>query len=356
MSRSPLLVIVLFALSVCSGGGGSPTAPPEPPPDYDFSSLTEIIQAALDTIPKADQAALMLLQDGYVIYERGFGGLSVDDSIPIASASKWLTSATVLTLVDEGRVGLDVPIERYLESIERGAWRDPETHEITLRQLLSLTSGLYYEHPCIYRPRENLQDCADFIGSFGLAGSPGTVMYYSQATFQVAGAVVEDATGATWDEVFTRNILGPLEMTRTAYRGGSNPQLGDGAVSTVREYARFAQMIQDGGVYGGRRVLRASTVKQMISDQTRDARVVSTPRDPSLHYGFGVWRERVGSGGEPLLLSSPGSLGFWPWIDKERGLVGVLAVPPHLSISGSIVPPVLQRIREIVPTRGAGAR
>lgn len=346
-----LRVLAMSLAVACSGGSGGPVGPVGPAPEYDFTPLTETIQTALDTTPKTDSAALVLMQDGHVIYERGFGGLSVDDSIPVASASKWLTAATVLTLVDDGRVGLDVPMERYLQTVKDGFWSDPRMHEITLRQLLSLTAGFTFDHPCIFRPGEDIQECALAIGTFGLAGDPGTVVVYGQGTFHVAGAVVEDATGDSWNEILERNVLRPLDLEKTAYRGLSNPQLGDGAVSTVREYARFVQMIHDGGVWRGRRVLSRRLVDEMLADQTAGATVVRTPRDPALHYGLGVWRERVSPSGDPLLVSAPGSTGFYPWIDKERGLVGVLAVPPHLSISGSIFDPVLEKIREIVPAR-----
>ncbi len=343
------VVPLLLAGALGCSSGTTPTGPVGPAPEYDFDPLTAAIQTALDTLPKADRAAVLLVQNGHVIYERGFGGLTVDDTLAIASASKSLTAAVVLALVDDRVVGLDVPMKRYLESVERGFWRDPRTHEITLRQMLSLTSGFGVQHPCIYRPLESLQDCAVAIGTFALAGDPGSVMAYGQSAFQVAGAVVEDASGRSWAELLERTLGTPLELEQTRYRGGDNPQLGDGAVSTVREYGRFLQMIHDGGVWRGRRILSRRLVEEMTRDQTGGVPIAYTPRPPSMRYGLGLWVESESASGEAIVLSSPGSLGFWPWIDRERNLVGVLAVPPHLSISGPIVPAVLSTVREIVP-------
>ncbi|MDX1661930.1 MAG: serine hydrolase domain-containing protein [Gemmatimonadota bacterium] len=343
------LCLLPAAALACSEGESLPSGPVGPAPEYDFTPLTDSIQGVLDTLPRTDRAALMLIQRGHVIYERGFGGLSVDDTLPIASSSKLLTAATVLALVDRGVLGLDVPIERYLETMQDGFWRDPRTHEITPRQLLSLTAGFGIQHPCIYRPRASLQECAVAIGTHGLVGDPGTVMSYGQSTFHVAGAVVEDATERSWAENLQRFLTDPLDMPQTRYRGDENPQLGDGAVSTVREFSHLMRMIHDGGVHRGRRVLSAGLVREMKENQTDGLPIAFTPRAPGMRYGLGIWREEVSESGEPVILSAPGSLGFWPWIDLERDLVGVLAVPPHLSISGSIVPIVLSTVEEIVP-------
>lgn len=349
-------LLVPIALATWACGGSNPAAPRERPPDYDFTPLTAAIQTALDTLPRADTAALILIQNGYVIYDRGFGGLSTDDPVPIASSSKWLTAATVLTLVDQGAVGLDVPMKQYLKSVSKGYWGDPRAHEITLRQMLSLTAGFQTMHPCIYRTTTTLQECAVDIGSFGLVADPGAAMWYGQATFQVAGAVVEDATGRSWRDIFEAGIAGPLGMTQTIYQGDGNPELGDGAVSTVHDYANFLRMIEADGVFQGRRVLSSRMIEEMTRDETHGVPILYTPRSEDLRYGLGVWRDVVAPDGRWLLISSPGSLGFWPWIDRRRNLIGVLAIPPHLSISGAIVGSVFRVVEEIVPVQdGSGS-
>lgn len=345
-------VLPLLALAAaCSGGSGAgPTGPVgPPPPDYDFAAVDAALQATVDSIEYVTGAAILLVQRGHVIHARGFGDLTLDSEVKIASASKWLTAATLLDLVETGALQLDGPIGPHIESYRRGLWRDPSLGDITPRMLMSQTSGFRISHPCMFIATKTLDQCAMDIASFGLLGPAGQGFVYGEGQWTVAGAAAEGATGRSWAEIFRASIGAPLGMARTHYPGGQNPIPGDGAVSTVREYARFLEMIYHGGVYQGRRVLPESLVEEMLSDQVGGRPIVFSPRDPALHYGLGVWRDRVGPAGEPLAVSGPGSLGFWPWIDFERELWGVVAVPPHLTWSGETIGEVLRRVRETVP-------
>jgi len=119
----------------------------------------------------------------------------------------------------------------------------------------------------------------------------------------------------------------------------------------VRDYTKLLRMLLDGGQFGGTRILSPEAVAEMESDQTAGVEIVYTPRDPSLHYGLGLWRDRVAEDGRPLLVTSPGSTGFVPWIDLERNLTGVVYAPPHLDFTGALASLVIQRVREIVPPR-----
>ncbi|CAN5340021.1 hypothetical protein BH18GEM1_BH18GEM1_22740 [soil metagenome] len=345
--------LALSAGLLCGAcGGGGPAAPERPLPAYDFAPLTTLIQAALDTLEGADSAAIILVQDGRVIYDRGFGGLSPDDDVLLASAAKWLSAAVVLTVVAGGALDLDQPMEGLLpREFHEGPGAGGGKGAITTRQLLSLTSGIPSFDACVGQPDSTLEACAVEIGSRSLAGPPGTVFVYSEAAFTVAGAAAEAASGQSWEAIFSRGLAGPLGLSRTRYTAGANPPLGDGAVSTVREYARFAAMIAAGGVHEGRRILPARLVAEMVADQSGGARVLFTPRDPAIRYGLGVWRDRVDTGGGALQVSSPCAFGFVPWFDLERGLAGVIAAPPSIEVTFPLVLAVQARVREIVPSR-----
>lgn len=351
-----LAIGVALAVCACSGSSGSagPAGPVLPPPQYDFAPLTAYIRTTLDATPRATGAALVLVQDGHVIYAEGFDGVTPDSEAVIASAAKWLTAITILASVERGEIDLDDRMDEHLPSSWWTGAAGQDKERITFRQLLSLTSGIQTHHPCIYREKKTLQTCMEDISGQQLLAPPGEAFIYSQAAFTVAGAALERATGRSWGEVFERNVAGPLGLTGTRYLGTEwdNPQLGDGGVSTVREYARIVQMIADGGVYQGRRILSGRLVDEMLRDQTVGARLVYSPRLPELRYGLGVWRDRVDpASGDALLVSSPGSRGLIPWYDLERSLVGVLYIPPHLDITSAMWGGVWQRVREIVPAR-----
>src|SRR5919198_4343998 len=80
---------------------------------YDFSAVTALAQNLVDTVP-LDGASLILIKDGQVIYEHYFGSYDASTAVAIASASKWLSGATLMTLVDEGKLSFDDPVSKYL--------------------------------------------------------------------------------------------------------------------------------------------------------------------------------------------------------------------------------------------------
>lgn len=348
------LIGVLLAVACSKKSDSGPTGPAgPPPPQFDFAAVTQMIDGALP-IDRVDSAALIVLKDGHVVYEQGFGSMTPTTVVRIASAAKWLTATTALTAVDDGTItmGRSVYLQNFLpKEFGTGKGGGDGKTLINMRQLLSLTSGIITHHPCIYRTSKTLQDCTLDIGSVALVAGPGQAFNYSQATFTVAGAAVEGATGMLWDEFFEERIRGPLGMSQTRYLGAENenPQLGDGAESTVRDYAKMLQMILDGGVYKGRRVLSQGMIDEMLKEQVGSKAIVHTPRGHA-RYGLGVWRDIVAEDGRPLVVSGPGSTGFIPWIDFERNLVAVLALPPWLTDeSWALYLEVFRLIREIVP-------
>ena len=99
-------------------------------------------------------AALVLIKDDKVIYRKSFGSHTADKVVPVASASKWLSGALIMTLVDEGKLSLDDTVSKYLP--EFGG----EKSNITIRHLFSHTSGLPSETRCRNDKRTTLERCA----------------------------------------------------------------------------------------------------------------------------------------------------------------------------------------------------
>src|SRR4051794_4715972 len=202
---------------------------------------------------------LLAVRGATVLHERSFGKMTPRTVIPIASASKWLTSATLMTFVDEGRLHLDDPVARYLSDF-RGAKRD-----ITVRELLSHTSGLP-SSTCEGDPSTTLARCARAIarGRDPLS-PPGSEFHYSGVGFVVAGRIIERLNGTSFEDAFEARLARPLGMAHTRFDGSArphnrNPAPAAAARSTVDDYARFLAMLSDGGTAHGRRILRASSV------------------------------------------------------------------------------------------------
>ncbi len=288
-------------------------------PTYDFSNVTTLIENTV-TSQGLDGASLILVKDGQVIYEHYFGSYNAATTVPIASSTKWLSAATFMTLVDDGTIGLDDPVSDYLPE-----WTGA-MGAITMRQLWSLTSGLVDEHPCMDDLSTTLAACVEQIRLAGLVAPPGSQFYYGGASMMVAGRVAEVATGQSWAQMYQQRIKNPIGLPFTGYGFTANPRISGGAFSRLNEYASLLQMLLDGGTYGPELILRPDSVREMQKDQTFGAPIAYTPHPDARRYGIGEWRDIVDGGGNAVQVSSQGKFGFSPWIDNQRGYLGVFLV------------------------------
>jgi serine-type D-Ala-D-Ala carboxypeptidase/endopeptidase len=295
---------------------------------YDFGRVDEAIDGLVrrSALPGA---SMVVRRHGEVIYARDYGGFTPDDNVVIGSATKWMSTAVLMSLVDDGKLSLSDPVQQYVPALS-----GPAKSTITVRQLLSHTSGLPHEHPCQKNYRTTLAECAGQIASAALLSRPGEVFRYGGPSMQLAGRVAEVAGGAPWRTLFQERIAVPLGLEHTQYgRFGlsNNPGIAGNATTTSRDFAIFLQMFLGRGSFGGTRVLTEGAIAEMERGHT-----AGLPRKghvPDRHrgarhdlYGLGLWRDVLGSDGGLLVSSSPGKFGFTPWIDRRMDLVGVFAV------------------------------
>lgn len=267
-----------------------------------------------------NDAALIVRVDGKTVCRLFVGTYTPETRVATASAAKWLTAATVLTLVDQGALRLDSKAGDFFPNAPAA------TAGITLTQLLSHTSGLLWFSRCMGRRDDTLQECAQSILESDQQFEPGTRFFYAGPPFTVAGAMAERATGSKWETIFRLKIGDPLGMSHTSYGDGPNPALSEGeVVSNADDYARFAQMILDGGVYVGRRLLSNAAITEMRRNRTAGLPVASSP-NAGTPYGLGVWLETLDAAGNGTAISSPGVGGFVPIVDFNRRMVVVLTV------------------------------
>jgi CubicO group peptidase (beta-lactamase class C family) len=308
--------------------------------------------AALRARVKSDSlpgGALVVARDGQVLHRLSVGDVDARTVMPIASASKWLTSATLMTFVDQGKLHLDDPVSHYLPGF------DGTKAAVTVRELLSHTSGLP-SAACEGDPTTTLRRCVASIASgAGPSVSPGTEFHYSGVGFVVAGRIVERLNGTSFERAFQGRIARPLGMTHTRFDGTSkphsrNPAPAASATSTVDDYARFLRMLAAGGTVDGHAVLTPTSVAEIERDQvtgidTSDDGAVQITHIPT--YGLGVWRDVVGADDSIQVVSGSGALGFYPWIDRVHGTYGIVAVDDELHGAEHAVP-ASQRIARML--------
>lgn len=306
----------------------------------DFSAIDRKIEAHIAKM-ELPGAGLLVIHDGKIVHETFFGGYDADTVIPIASATKWLTAATILTLIEDGILDLEAPISTYLP-----AFAFNEKGKITMRHLLSHTSGISSSHGLPGGFRATPRECAELIARQPLESTPREFFAYGGQAMQVAAGIAEKQTGQTWHDLFEERITKPLRMQDTGFGPAElikNPMAAGGAISSLRDYGKFVMMLSQGGkTPAGKQVLSEEALEAMLSQQTNQAKpkngfdkLMSGARRGHDPYGLGCWIDRVDSKGRVVAASSPGAFGFTPWIDREHGVAGVFMVQTGL---GSFLP------------------
>lgn len=355
-------------------------------------------------------AVALIARNGKVVYNKSFGAADLEqkklmnnDAIfRIASQTKAITSVAVMMLFEEGKFLLDDPISRYIPTFAHPKVIDtynskdttyttiPAKREITIRDLLTHTSGIGYAQ--IGSPRVNaiyakagiqagfvtdkilLANSINKLGTLPLVHQPGERWTYG-LNVDVLGYLVERISGKSLDQFFKERIFEPLGMKDTyfyipaakqsrlvaVYTPNNQGRLiklndsffpglnvnyptvngtyyagGAGLSSTIKDYAVFLQMLLNGGVYNGQRLLSRHSVQLMTTNQIGDL-YLNAEKD-KFGLGFGITSET----GSKKLGISEGSFawgGFYGtlyWVDPKEHLVCLLFLQnwplPHNAI------------------------
>jgi len=340
-------------------------------------------------------AAVLVARDGKIVYYKGLGYDDVDKKAPmkkdaicrIASQTKAITSVAVMILYEEGKILLSDPVSKYIPEFKNPKVLDkfnpadttyttvPAKREITIRDLLTHTSGIGYaqigskESNAIYYKagvvggigvnKIVLGDKMKILGGLPLLHQPGEKWTYGLNT-DLLGYLVEVVSGMTLDEFFRKKIFEPLGMKDTYFylpkekrnrlatlysedstkhiiKDGETYELngtmyvnypnmdgtyysgGGGLSSTAYDYSIFMQMLLNGGEYNGKRILSRSSIRMMTSNQIGDIDF----GDDKFGLGFGIVTER-GAAKTPV---SPGTFSWGGmfsssyWIDPKENII-----------------------------------
>jgi CubicO group peptidase (beta-lactamase class C family) len=273
-------------------------------------------------------------------FEKMYGNFAPDQRIAIASASKLVSGLTILRLVDQGFLTLDSTTGAVL------GWTGPQA-AITLRQLLSFTSGLPPEAPCTLLPGFTLAECVDDIADMDLVATPGTRFDYGSSHLHVAARMAEVVTGQSWASVFAAQIKTPLGLGAdmvyyTGPRQGvgtTNPLIAGGLRATMNEYARVLRLEFDRGTYQGNSLIGPALFTTQATEPYPNAAIGNSPFQKigiDYHYGLAAWLECPPPADNCAVLSSPGAFGFTPWVDRDGGYYAILAMEVTESQSGVV--------------------
>ena len=299
--------------------------------------------------------------------------MRADNVFWIASMSKPITAAGLMMLVDEGKVALDDPIEKYLPEFKGQmvvAEKDAD-HVLlkkpqrlpTIRDCLRHTSGMPFvsalESPTI--DRFQLRDAVKSYAMTPLQYEPGTRYVYSNAGINTTGRVIEVVSGTPYEVFLEKRLFAPLGMKDTtfvpsdeqvkrlakSYRPDKDgvlqpttvtalrypltdptrqPVPGGGLFSTATDVAAFGQLVLNGGTCRDKRILSAAAVREMTGTQTGD---VPNKGQGEGGYGLGFSTTRKAKPDGPAVAGPCGHGGAYAtnlWVDPDRKLVMVFMV------------------------------
>ena len=291
-----------------------------------FSELDKLLTANQQELGK--NFAVIVYKNGKALFQKENGDFTIKTKAPIASCSKWLTAALVMTFVDEGKISLDDKVSTYLPIFEQYG-----KSYLTIRQCLSQQTGIADNQKLIAKifERRNFETLEDEVNSFAkkeIASNPGTSFFYGNIGLNIAGRVVEVVSKKKFDLLMKQRIFSPLNMKSSSFTpedGAINPS--GGAVSTAADYINFLAMILNKGNYVGKHVLSENAVAQMQMNLTKDIPKKFSPKvAEGYDYGLGEWIQETDKKGNASVLACPGLFGTWPYIDKCRNYACIFFV------------------------------
>ena len=242
--------------------------------------------------------------------------MHMDTLFWIASESKPITGAALMLLVDEGKVKLDDPVEKFLPEfkdqwllVDQGkdhVFLKRPRHPITIREIMNHTSGLPFRS-ALEQPTLDHVVLRDVVRSYAmtpLVFEPGTKFLYSNAGINTAGRIIEVVSGQSFEDFLQKRLFAPCGMKDTTFFPNADqlkrlaksykpnaakngleettiwalsyplldkkrqPMPGGGLFSTALDMGRFGQMVLNGGQVKGKRLLSEESIKQMTSKQT----------------------------------------------------------------------------------------
>jgi CubicO group peptidase (beta-lactamase class C family) len=354
----------------------------------------------------------LVIHNGKIAYYKAAGYNDLDTKAPlqkdaifrIASQTKAITSVAIMILFEEGKLLLDDAVSKYIPAFRKQQVLDkfnaadttyttvPAKKEITIRELLSHTSGLGYaqigsrEANAIYAKHnltagigvqnDKLFDAMNRLGKLPLMHQPGEKWTYGLNT-DLLGCLVEVISGITLDEFFKKRIFEPLGMNDTyfqvpkekasrlvnLYREDSTGKLfkptgdmlngklvtpdyplqpstyysgGAGLSSTIYDYGIFLQMLLNNGKYNGKRILSRNSIRMMTTNQIGD---ITFRAGDTFGLGFQVITEK-GSGRTPAqagTFSWGGAFATSYWVDPKEKIVMLFYRQLQSTTKGEVV-------------------
>jgi CubicO group peptidase (beta-lactamase class C family) len=356
-------------------------APARAQPERNVGKYAARLGPSLEQIVREEKIpglAVGIVEDGRLVYARGFGvrklgdpatSVTAETLFHMASITKPFVATAVMQLVEQGKVDLDAPVTRYLPYFRL---KDPRHESITVRQMLTHTSGMPDVEDYQWdKPEDDEGSLERYVRSLSdheLRWQPGSRFAYSNMAYEVLGDLVAKVSGTSFEDYVAARILKPLGMrSSTLLLKRADPgklaigytRTKDGAVkpiahypynrahtpssnlhSNVEDMARWALANLNHGELDGRRILERSTHDLMWKPGAETGQ-------KGVRIGISWFLEE--SRGDRLVVHGGGDDGFltYLWLCPDRK-IGVIFM------ANSDYGPPMKRVREIIISTALG--
>ncbi|MBF6057013.1 MULTISPECIES: serine hydrolase domain-containing protein [Thiomicrorhabdus] len=331
VSKIPFFAAFVIALLSLNGCGGEPIGST---PGTDLT-VEQQLTAELDQVQSDRDFTLLVESNNGTQYVYNRGSSTPETVYRSASTSKMVTSAIILSLVQDGILSLEDHPQDYLDF-----WPTSGSHaDITLRQLLDFTSGITQEDICMNNPFADFASCVEkILNQNSTIPVPGSEFYYSGTHMQVAALMAIRAGGfADWQEVFNFFKSQTQLFPNATYDlpSAGNPRVAGGMHWQANEYLDFLKALYLGDI------LSPTLLTEMTLDQISAASIAYSPIESwspqkDWHYGLGLWIECDTvpfNCPSTTRVSSAGAYGAYPFMDFANQYFGIVALEAPLGNS-----------------------
>ncbi len=319
----------------------------------ELSGLDAVMLRAIEQ-GKIEGCSFLVAHKGKIVYKKAHGAFTTEEQVPLASVSKPFAASVIMALVEQGKLKLDDPVEKYLPEFKgkRVKGSQSPARPMTIRHLLSHTAG-FWGNKGVSREKiglirdfsQTLEESVLGAAQYDLLREPGTKWIYSGIGYCVAGRVAEAALGdQSFEKVAQDALFRPLGMNRTTYLPTSARPfilVGGSLNSTLDDMAVFGQMHLNDGVYNGTQILSNASVTEQ--------RRLQIPEERFRAPGLGWHRGFPDEDGLADLLFISGATGPNFRVDRRRQTVTVFLVRSTLRNVVNIFDDLNQHVEQMFP-------
>lgn len=289
--------------------------------------------------------AFALYKDGKIAYKKEVGDYNIKTVQYVNASSQWLTAAVTLIMAQEGKIGLDDKVSKYLPIFSRYG-----KGYITIRHCLTHNTGVDAGKFMEKSKFKTLEEEVDhYASSREIKTNPGTEFFYSNIGFKIVARVLEMVSKRPFDRLIKEKLTSPCAMRNTTFSNDNYndaPDPAEGGRSTAFDYASFLGMLLNKGTFNNKQVMSPESVQILLSLQYESDKIRNAPKETTgCDYAFGSWILDRNSKGEPTVFICPSLTGTYTLLDVCRGY-GFVLIPKENT--GDVKKDVYQQIKSLI--------